>query len=79
MGFLPSKADANIRMKHCGTHCEYCCVYVDDVIFIERNPMSYLDDMDYEYNLKGIGQFEYYLGGDMEVGRNRKMAWSDKL
>ena len=59
MGFLPTKADPDIRMKDCGTHYEYCCVYVDDVIFVAKDPMAYLEVMKYEYNLKGVGVPEY--------------------
>ena len=78
MGFMPTKADSDIRMKHIGTHYEYCCVYIDDVILVAKDPMAYLEVMKYEYNLKGVGVPEYYLGGDMEIHEDGHMAWSAK-
>ncbi len=41
--------------------------------------MAYLEVMKYEYNLKGVGQPEYYLGGDMKIGKDGKMSWSAKI
>ncbi len=57
---------------------EYCYVYVDDVVFVRRKPMTYLDTKTYEYNLMGIEKPEYYLEGDMETRKDGKMAWSAK-
>ena len=71
---MPTKADPDIRMKDCGTPYEYCCVYVDDVIFVSKDPMAYLEVMKYEYNLKDVGVPEDYLGGDMEIYEDGHMA-----
>ena len=73
---MPTKADPDIRMKDCGTHYEYSCVYVDDVMFIAKDLMDYFEVMQYEYNLKGVGVPESYLGGDMEIHEDGHMAWS---
>ena len=43
MGFKPSKADADLRIKDCGDHYEYVATYVDDLIFVGRDPMKYMD------------------------------------
>jgi len=53
-------------------------VYVDDVIFVAKDPMKYIKIMEYEYQLKGVGVPEYYLGGDMEFSKDGKMSWSAK-
>ncbi len=67
LGFFPSKVHPDLRIRDCGTHYEYCCMYVDDVIFVSLDPMQYICIMEYEYHLKGVGVREYYLGGDMEL------------
>ncbi len=40
--------------------------------------MKYIRNIEYEYQLKGVGVPEYYLGGDMELAKNGKMSWSAK-
>ncbi len=42
MGFFASKAHPDIRINDCGTHYDYYCVYVDDVIFIAKDPTKYI-------------------------------------
>ena len=37
MGFEPSKADFDLWIKDFGTHYEYICVYVDDIIAASLN------------------------------------------
>ncbi len=68
LGFFPSKAHPNLRIGDCSTYYEYCYVYVSDVIFVSQDPMKYIKIMEYEYQLKGVGIPEYYLGGNMELG-----------
>ena len=65
MGFRPSKADTDFWMKDMGTHYEYCACYVDDVLFYSLDPMALINELKRDYILKGIGQPEYYLGGDV--------------
>jgi hypothetical protein len=38
MGFLPSKAAADLWMKDCGTHYEYIARYVDDIMIFSKDP-----------------------------------------
>ncbi len=57
---------------------EYYCVYVDDVIFVSKDPMQQIRIVEFEYQLKGVGVPEYYLEGDMELGKDGKMSWSAK-
>ena len=36
MGFTPTKADHDLWLKDCGTHYDYLCTWVDDIIDIHR-------------------------------------------
>ena len=78
MGFKPSKADPDLRIKDCGTHYEYVAVYVDDLIFVSKDPMKYIEQLKFDYNLKGVGTPEYYLGGNVDIASDGKMTWSAK-
>lgn len=44
MGFKPSKANSDLCNKDCGTPYwyEYVTTYVDDLIFVAKDPMKYL-------------------------------------
>ncbi len=79
MGFFQSKSHPDIRIRDCGTHYKYNCVYVGDVIFVPKHPMKYIRIMEYEYELKGVGVPEYYLGDYMEVGKDGNMSLSAKI
>ena len=63
--YLPSKADPDLWIKDCGTHYKYITRYVDDVLAFGKDPMSTILELCKDYILKGIGQPEYYLGGDI--------------
>ena len=65
MKYLPSKADPDLWIKDCGTHYEYITRYVDDVLAFGKDPMSMILELHKDYILKGIGQPEYYLGGNI--------------
>jgi len=66
MGFEPSKADYYLWIKDCGTLYEYICVYVDDIIAASLNADALLEGfrLKAHYKLKGVGQADYYLGGN---------------
>ncbi len=74
LSFFPSKAHPDIWIKDCGTHYEYFCVYVDAVIFIAKDPMKYIRIIEYDYQVKAIGVPEFYMGGNMEFGKDREMV-----
>ena len=78
MGFKPSKADPDLRIKDCGTHYEYVATYVDDLIFVSKDPMKYIEQLKFEYEMKGVGVPEYYLGGNVDIGTDGSMYWSAK-
>jgi hypothetical protein len=78
MGFRPSMADPDLRIKDCGTHYEYVAIYVDDLIFVSKDPMKYIEQLKFEYEMKGVGAPEYYLGGNVDIGTDGSMYWSAK-
>jgi hypothetical protein len=67
MGFLLSKADADLWMKDCGTHYEYIARYVDDIMIFSKGPDIIIKCLEVTYPLQGIGVPEYYLGGDFKL------------
>jgi len=71
LGFLPSKADSDLWIKDCGSHYEYISTYVDDLLVMSKNPMAIIDELKKEYQLKGVGAPEYYLGGDITSSRDK--------
>jgi len=67
LGYFPSKADPNIWMRKTPGKWEYVCIYVDDLLIASDTP-SYLTDalQKLGYKLKGVGEPEYHLGGDIK-------------
>ena len=72
MGFLPSKADADLWFKDCGAHYEYIARYVDDILVFSKDPTGILECLKLTYPLQGVGTPEYYLGGDFKVHKKEK-------
>jgi len=68
MKFYPSYADADLWMRKTKDGFDYIAVYVDDLIVAARDPMSIMDEFKEvgRFKLKGVGEPEYYLGGDIE-------------
>ena len=66
MGFKPSKADPDIRMKSSkdGSHFEYIAVYFDDLAICMKDPKSICDTLKekYKLKLKGVGPINYHIG-----------------
>ena len=77
MGYNPCKADPDVWMKDCGTHYEYVCVYVDDLMVIGKNPEVFMEALTtkYKYKLKGVGSPSYHLGGDFFRDPDGTLAW----
>jgi len=71
MGFEPSKADYNLWIRECADHYEYVAVIVDDLLIFSRNPDTITGPLQttYKYELKGVGEPEYYSGADVEYGK----------
>lgn len=71
-GYFPCKIDPDLWIIDKGDHYEYICVYVDDLIIISKDPMELIGKLKNEANyiLKGVGEPEYYLGGDVRRIKN---------
>ena len=69
MGFVPSKADYDLWMRQRGDHYEYVAVLVDDLLVFSREPETIIGPLEdlYKYELKGVGEPEYYSGADMKL------------
>ena len=75
MGYTPSKADADFWIKGFPDgHFEYIANYVDDVISFSKDPMGVIEELKKDYMLKGVGEPEYYLGGNVDPLDN---TWRD--
>ena len=65
MGYTPSKANPDLWIKDCNTHYEYIATWVDDLLILSKNPMNIIAKLEETYQLKGVGEPSYYLGGDV--------------
>ena len=67
MGYTPSRTDPDFWIsRHPNGHYEYIANYVDDVISFSRNPTKVIEEIQSDYMLKGVGEPEYYLGGNVD-------------
>jgi Reverse transcriptase (RNA-dependent DNA polymerase) len=66
MGFIPSKAKADIWMRENNNLYEYIAVYVDDRLIAARNPKEIVQTLkeQHKFKLKGVGPLTYHLGCD---------------
>jgi Reverse transcriptase (RNA-dependent DNA polymerase) len=66
LGLIPCKAYPDEWMHECTTHYEYVLVYVDDIMFVGKEPQKNLDSLinDHGFKLKGVGTPQCQLGGD---------------
>jgi hypothetical protein len=56
-------------------HYEYIANYVDDVISFSKDPLKVIEEIHKDYMLKGVGEPEYYLGGNINPLEN---TWKDE-
>jgi Reverse transcriptase (RNA-dependent DNA polymerase) len=77
LGYKPCKADNDVWIKDCGSHYEYICVYVDDIMHMSKNPQELFDALKdiYNYNLAGVGEPSYHLGGNFFRDSDGTLAW----
>eukprot|EP00957_Ditylum_brightwellii_P010867 823885-Ditylum_brightwellii.AAC.1 len=55
LGFMPSKADSDVRMKDCKDHWEYVCTWIDDLLYARHNRKVFYDALcELKYQLKGV-------------------------
>ena len=77
MGYAPSKADPDLWILDCGTHYEYIATWVDDLLILSKDPMKVISRLQESYQLKGVGEPSYYLGGDMKkIKIDSNFYWS---
>ena len=67
IGFLPSYADPDLWLRDAGDHYEYIAVYSDDLLVFSKRAKEILQGLSTLFPLKGVGQPEFYLGGDVGV------------
>jgi hypothetical protein len=66
MGFRPTKTDLDLWIRKKDDKYEYLASYVDDIIAISPHPMDIIEELKKTYILKGVGEPEYYLGGNFD-------------
>ncbi len=66
LGWKQSKVDATIWMFDQGTHYEYICIWVDDLLIMAKDPMAIIKELEKHFTLKGVGEPEYFLRADMK-------------
>ena len=67
MVFSPSKADHDVWTKDEVDNYSYICVYVYDVIYLEKKEKGFFKILEkLNYKLKGVGPPTYHLGGDFK-------------
>jgi hypothetical protein len=58
--------DANLWIRAAGDHYEMVTTYIDDVLVFARDPSVIINKLKETYTLIGVGEPEYYLGGNIE-------------
>jgi hypothetical protein len=66
MGFRPTKTNLDLWIRKKDDKYEYLASYVDDIIAISPHPMDIIEELKKTYILKGVGEPEYYLGGNFD-------------
>jgi Reverse transcriptase (RNA-dependent DNA polymerase) len=66
MGFIPSKAKADICMREINNLYEYIAVYADDLLITARNAREIVQTLEeqHKFKLKGVGPLTFHLGCD---------------
>ena len=77
-GWIQSRAHPDIWMLDKGTHWEYLCVYVDDIMVMSKDPQSFMQDLQTTFKMKGVGPPDYHLGGNFERLSNGRLSWGSK-
>jgi hypothetical protein len=76
MGYTPGKADPDVWINDCGTHYEYVCVYVDNLVVMGIDPDQFFKTLTetYGYKLKGVGNPACHLGGNFFRDKDGTLA-----
>jgi hypothetical protein len=74
MGFRPCQADYDFWIRSRGDSYDYIAVMVDDLLIFSKDPDSIINPLKkiYNYELKGVGEPDYYSGADMSYNPKGK-------
>ena len=66
MHFFSCNVELDICMRKYGELWEYVAVYVDNLVFVARDPDQFVKELEdmYTYKLKGTGSISLHLGCD---------------
>ena len=72
-GFEPTRFDKDvwIRLAKDCDHYEYICTHVDDFMIASKQPELVMELIKKEYQIKGEGPPDYYLGNDYKTYNGR--------
>jgi hypothetical protein len=72
MGFIRSKANADIWMKDNNNSYEYIAVYVDDLLIAANNPKEIVQTLEeqHKFKLKGASPLTHHFGCDYFCDRD---------
>ena len=59
-------------MKDYGTHYEYICMYVDDILIFSKSPMTIVRGLEALYILKGVGKARILPWLRRKQGKNQR-------
>ncbi len=77
-GWVQSRADPDIWMFDKGTHWDYICTYVDDLLVMSKNPEKFMNELQNTFKMKGVGPPTYHLGADFIRRNNGQLSWGSK-
>ena len=76
MKFKPSKADQDLWIRFDPVRGEYdmIAVFVDDILVFSKHPEDVIEPLkkEFKYELKGVGEPEYYNGADIHKNPETK-------
>ena len=77
MGFVPCMNEQDLWMRDTGDIWEFVCVYVDDLLVLLLEPKKFFASLteDYGYQLKGVEEIKYHLGGNYTRDPDGTLAW----
>ena len=70
LGWHPSRANPKLWYRDAGDHYEFLATYVDDLIFFTKEPTKCIEEVAKDFDLKGIGTPEYFLGGNIGITKD---------
>jgi hypothetical protein len=77
IGFSASKTDPDLWMHDLIIHDEYVLVFVEDIMFIGKEPQLFFDSLinEHGFKLKVVGTPTYHLGGHFYRDSDGTLVW----